>query len=368
MNKAMIIPLILGAMALSGKAMAQAAETGHEHPPEHETNHETHVQHSPTDQAHHHHNQGVAIPIGVMGSHMHRAGEWMFSASIMGAGMGGLLDQTNVVSRNQVLDGFAMAPESMLMGMPMLGVMYAPTDWLTLMAMLPGMGMSMSHVGHEAHMHTMQSTATTPATMQSGGLGDVSLTAMLGSWQYENHSLHLNLGVSLPTGLIDLSQPSINGNAPQVMPYMMRLGSGTWDLLPALTYTGHTGPWCWGLQPGGTIRLGTNSLNYKLGHRFGGSGWLGYRFNDWLSTSLRLQGQLWGNAEGADARLDTTMIPSADPTRLGGQRLDLLVGFNLVPWPGQRLGIEGGIPVYQRLSGPQMATQWLLQAGWQIGF
>lgn len=357
--------LSLGLLTLPGAALAE------EHSPDHASDHSEHTMDhaSPTEMAsHHHHNQGVAIPFGVMGSHMHRAGEWMISLSIMGSGMGGLLNQTTPITADQALNDFAMVPQSMLMGMPMLGVMYAPSDWLTLMAMVPGMGMNMSHIGHESHMHTMQATGTTPANMTSGGLGDISLSALVGNWQFENHALHLNLGLSLPTGAIDLSQPGMNSSTPQVLPYPMRLGSGTWDLLPALTYTGHAGPWCWGLQPGGTIRLGTNSLNYKLGHRFAGSTWLGYRINDWLSTSLRLHGQLWGNAEGADARLDKAMIPAADPARLGGQRLDLLLGLNVVPWPGQRLGLEGGLPVYQSLSGPQLATQWLVQAGWQMGF
>lgn len=354
--------LSLGLLALPGITLAEV----YSHYPEHSNHLES--THPEAVSSHHRHEQGVAIPIGVMGSHMHRTGEWMITLSIMGSGMGGLLNQTTSVTAEQALHDFSMVPQSMLMGMPMLGVMYALQDWLTLMAMVPDMGMHMNHIGQESHMHTMQAMRTTLANMSSGGLGDISLSALVGNWQFENHTLHLNLGLSLPTGAIDLSQPSMNNSTPQVLPYSMRLGSGTWDLLPALTYTGHAGPWCWGLQPGGTIRLGTNALNYRLGHRLEGSGWLGYRFNHWLSASLRLQGYIWGNAEGADIRLDKTMIPAADPARLGGQRLDLLLGLNFVPWPGQRLGLEGGVPIYQSLSGPQLATQWIVWTGWQTSF
>lgn len=314
--------------------------------------------------SHQQHQLGPAIPIGVMGGHMHPAGEWMISLGVMGSGMGGLLNQSTPISRDEALKDFLMVPETMLMGMPMLNLMYAPTDHLTLMAMLPGMAMNMSHHSSTGHLHTLQATDTQLTNMHSGGLGDISLHALLGNWRFENHHLHFNLGLSLPTGAIDLSQ----GGDAQPLPYAMRLGSGTWDLLPGLTYTGHLGPWCWGLQPAATLRIGQTNLSYRLGHRFQSSGWLSYRFNEWLSTSLRLQGQLWGNAEGSDKRLDPAMLPGADPSRLGGSRLDLLLGLNLVPWPGQRLGLEAGLPVYQQLSGPQIGTQWLFQAAWQTSF
>jgi hypothetical protein len=343
-------------------ALAQADDELAEH-----SEHALH-QHMNHEHPNHANHQDLA-PIGIMGGHMHSAGQWMFSVRMMGGGMSGLLDQTSLQDEQKVLDGFQMSPRTMLMGMPMLGIMYAPTDWLTLMGMVPGMAMRMEHVGHEVHMHTMQTTPAIDTGMNSVGLGDISVNALLGNWQWQEHHLHFNLGLSMPTGAIDIPSPAMQGMpSGQPLPYTMRLGSGTWDLLPGFTYTGQSGPWGWGLQPGTTLRLGNNSLSYHLGHRFSTSGWASYRWTDWLSTSLRLQGQIWGNAEGADSRLDKTMIPSADPARLGGQRLDLLLGANFYPWPGQRIGLEAGLPIYQSLSGPQLAQQWLAQLGWQMAF
>lgn len=341
-------------------------ESCHTEETEEHTEHHGSTKHDQISHAHHH---GHAEPLGVMGSHMHGAGEWMVSVQLMGGGMAGLLDQMTEVDEQKVLDNFAMSPRNMLMGMPMLGLMYAPTDWMTLMAMIPGMAMRMEHVGHEVHLHDLQTT--TPAAdkgMQAMGLGDISLNALLGNWQWQKHRLHLNIGFSMPTGAIDIPSPPMEGMAPQPLPYGMRFGSGTWDLLPGFTYTGHTGAWSWGLQSGATIRLGTNAFNYQMGHRFSSTGWVSYSWNDWLSSSLRLQGQFWGNVAGADARLEKGMIPSADPARQAGQRLDLLLGCNFVPWAGQRLGIEVGLPVYQRLDGPQLAHRWLTQVGWQWVF
>jgi hypothetical protein len=63
------------------------------------------------------------------------------------------------------------------------------------------------------------------------------------------------------------------------------------------------------------------------------------------------------------------MIPTADPNLRKGQRLDLLPGVNYVftsgPLRGHRFAFEAGFPVYQKLDGPQLETDWRIVAGWQ---
>jgi hypothetical protein len=48
------------------------------------------------------------------------------------------------------------------------------------------------------------------------------------------------------------------------------------------------------------------------------------------------------------------------------------VGLNLIfdlgPLKTQRLALEGGMPVYQHLDGPQLETDWLITAGWQFAW
>src|SRR5690606_5092342 len=72
--------------------------------------------------------------------------------------------------------GFGMAAESMTMDMLMLDIMYAPTDWLTLMVMPMYMHMEMDMVATGGgHGHSMEGMAD---DMQAGhehsvsGLGD----------------------------------------------------------------------------------------------------------------------------------------------------------------------------------------------------
>ncbi len=66
------------------------------------------------------------------------------------------------------------------------------------------------------------------------------------------------------------------------------------------------------------------------------------------------------------------MVPTADPNRRGGERVDLLFGVNFyVPegsLKGHRLAVRAGLPIYQSLDGPQLETDWQFTIGWQWVF
>ena len=62
-------------------------------------------------------------------------------------------------------------------------------------------------------------------------------------------------------------------------------------------------------------------------------------------------------------------VPTADPDRRGGSRVDLGLGLNFkLPMKGHRLAVEAALPVYQDLDGPQLGAEWILTAGWQFAF
>jgi hypothetical protein len=300
-------------------------------------------------------------PIGVMGEHIHEAGEWMLSYRFMFMRMDGNRDGTSSVSTARVLQDFPVTPTDMDMQLHMIGAMYAPTDSLTLMGMLPILDLSMDHVTRMGRRFT--TTATGP--------GDLRLTALYNVYRNHMHSVLLNLGLSTPTGSINERDDTPAGKD-QKLPYPMQLGSGTWDLLPGVTYLGQTEHWSWGFQPMGTLRLGTNSEDYRLGRRVDMSLWGARKVTEWLSASLRLGTSIWFNIHGNDPELNPNMVPTADPDRRGGERLDLLFGVNgSAPHgvlEGARLAIEGGLPIYQSLDGPQLETDWLLTIGVQWAF
>lgn len=300
-------------------------------------------------------------PIGVMGDHTHEAGAVMFSYRFMRMDMAGNRDGTMDLTPAQVLQQFPVTPTEMTTDMHMLGVMVAPTDELTLSLMAPYMFKGMEHITRMG----------TRFTTQSDGFGDIRLMGLYKILDQDRQRIHLNAGISFPAGSTNQRDDTPAGPN-QVLPYPMQLGSGTFDLHPGITYLGQSEGWSWGGQALGTIRLGTNGNSYRLGNRLNITGWGARRWNNWFSTSVRLNGNTWGNISGADPRLNPATIPTADPNRRGGTRLDVGLGLNFLvnkgALAGHRLAIEFALPVYQSLDGPQLETDWLLTVGWQKAF
>jgi len=296
-------------------------------------------------------------PVGVMGDHTHAKGEWMFSYRYMHMDMDGNRDGTNRISDQAILNDFMVAPTDMDMDMHMLGAMYAPTNYLTLMAMVPLLDISMNHLVRNG----------TRFKTKASGLGDIKLSGLFSVYKSEMGSIHLHSGVSLPTGKINMRD-----NTPAMqnarLPYPMQLGSGTVDFLPGITYLGDYQEISWGAQALSTIRPGRNSRGYRLGNRLEANLWTAYEPVEWISGSLRTNWQSWGNIKGSNSELNPMMIPTADPNRTGGQRLDLGVGVNLYmpngALKGFRLSLEYLFPLYQDLDGPQLEVDrsWILGA------
>lgn len=297
-------------------------------------------------------------PIGVMGDHVHRSGEWMVSLRWMRMTMDGLTQNGRDISPSDVFaQGFMVTPLSMDMDMLMIGGMYAPSDDWTLTAMLPYLSMSMDHrTGMGAEF-----------TTESEGIGDLRLGGLQKLFETEGHRVHANYTISVPTGSIDEKDQTPASMGQDVkLPYPMQLGTGTVDLLPGLTYLGHDGDWSWGAQGTARFHLGENSEDYRHGNRLEATGWVARRLSDSYSGSLRLNFSTWSNFHGADPDLNPNMVPTADPDLRGGDRLDLLLGLNGYYSGGNRLALEFGVPIHQDLDGPQLETDWIATLGWQF--
>ncbi len=312
-------------------------------------------------------------PIGVMGDHTHNEGEFMMSFRFMYMDMDGNRNGTTSLSPAQVLQNFAVAPTDMQMRMYMFSAMYGFNNTVTLMAMLPYVENSMNHVTRMGGQFETE----------SGAIGDVKLSTLWRLWAVEApslgaHRVHLNIGVSLPSGDIQPRDGTPLGVGP--LPYPMRLGSGTVDFLPGLTYTGQSANYSWGLQGLGTHRIGTNKQGYSQGNNFNVTSWVARRWSNWFSTSIRFNYRWWDQYSGADKDLltrvpmgpmaGTPLVQTADPLRQGGQRLDVMGGVNFLfpEYKGieNRIAVEGGVPIYQDLAGPQLETDWLVWAGFQF--
>jgi len=295
------------------------------------------------------------VPPGIM---VGKAGRWMVGYQVMFDKMDGNLVGTNRISDARVLDRFMATPTDMTMQMHMGMVMYAPTDKLTLMVMVPYIRKSMSHVMRDG----------TRFTERTDGIGDVELRGLYSLYARKDlrHRFLLNAGVGLPTGSINQKMGGMR------LEYPMQLGSGTYSLIPGLTYLGQALPWGWGAEFIPTLRVGTNSNGYRLGNRYQPSAWVARRVTPWLSLSARVNGDVWQNVHGADAALDIMDEPTKDPTLQGGRRLDATFGMSLHPAAGTLKGHEFFVhvnkPLWQSLDGPQLQRRWVVRLGWQWEF
>ncbi len=333
-------------------------------------------------------------PLGVMEDHAHGAGELMFSYRFMGMTMDGLQDGTDAISTEAALHDYAMVPITMQMQMQMFGAMFAPHDRITLMAMTSYRRNLMEMEGAHLHGSGGHDHAVGHHEMESAGLGDLRLSALIPLHNTPNADLILNAGVSIPTGSITV-EGSQGGSEVTVLPYPMQLGSGSFELRPGATFAATHGSWSYGLQASGAIRVNKNSQNYRLAPTIGSTLWGTRRFNDWLSVSLRGSYETWGNittftehteteshehtahSHAAPAGITQSIYMSStmDPNLQGGTRGSVSAGMNLI-FPdrlsgilaGQRFAVEFQMPVYQNLDGPQMPLAWTLIAGWQYAF
>jgi hypothetical protein len=325
-------------------------------------------------------------PIGVMGDHMHAKGEWMLSYRFMRMHMNNSLEGDNKISPDEIVTNVAnpffgqpmqpptlrVVPLRMDMDMHMFGAMYAPTDWLTLMLMGSYINKDMDHL---TYMGPAGLTVLGGFTTRSSGFGDTKISGLVRLYDDDTHHVHLNAGISLPTGSINESDDVLTptGARPKLrLPYPMQLGSGTFDFLPGVTYTGKSADVGWGAQFSGVIRLeDDNSKDYSLGDEYRISAWGSYSWKPWISTSVRLAGQTIDQIDGQDPRI-VAPVQTADPDNQGGERVDLLLGVNLLGQSGaiagHRIALEYGSPIYQDLNGPQLETDWTFTIGYQKAF
>lgn len=213
-------------------------------------------------------------------------------------------------------------------------------------------------------------------TTESSGIGDLRLSGLVRLIDRPACSLHVNLGVSLPTGAIDERDDNprcrMMASCPAQLPYPMQLGSGTVDPSVGLTWRGDSGVLSWGAQATATVRLGRNDHGYSQGERYDATAWAAKALSDRFSVSARLAAREWSDYDGRDEELavgDTGFIPTAESGLRGGRRAEVGIGVN---WSagggalaGHRLALEAFNPVHQDLDGPQLESDGTLIVGWQ---
>ena len=290
---------------------------------------------------------------------MHEMGEWMVSYRYMTMGMEHLLKGSNSVAASSQLTGMTnMVPTKMTMNMHMFGTMYAISNKWTLMGMFNDLDNDMD----------MIMPMNMSMKMGSSGIGDLKVAGLYDLAQWDSgRRMHLNLGLSLPTGSID--EKHTNGN---ILGYSMQLGSGTYDFHPAVTYLAQTDNNSYGAQLGGVLRIGENDQDYTLGNKFCASLWGARIINDSLSASAKLNYSSQSEVDGEDTRMMKMMSPALNPNSQGRDITTFGLGLNYYfqngGLSGNRLAVEWVTPIDQKVNGVQLELDSVWTLGWQYAW
>jgi hypothetical protein len=299
------------------------------------------------DHSHHNHHKANAFaPSGIMGDHLHPKGGLMVSLRYMYMSMDGNRDGSSKISNDDILANYMVAPQSMGMQMYMLGAMYAPSDKLTLMVM---QNIVKNDMDLTAQMMMNNMTMLHGFSTSSNGLGDMKLSALIGLTS--NNSFHLNTSLNIPLGSLD--NRDVTPMMPDAkLPYAMQLGSGTFDLTLGGTYKWETTNWSWGIQQLNTLRTGENNEGYRLGNLHELNLWSSYGICDSFSSSIRISANTLGSIKGSDDDLNPMMVPTANTSNYGGEKISSSFGINyMIANTGLLLCVEAGIPLYQNYNG-----------------
>lgn len=323
-------------------------------------------------------------PISVMGDHTHANGGWMASYRFMRMDMDGMRNGTERVSASDVFDAnYTVSPESMAMDMHMLGFMYAPTDKLTLVAMGNYTETEMDHrINPLADMLIMANGTSDAFTTQTSGIGDLKLGGLYRFYLESKKKAHAGLSLSLPTGSIDEKDelPMMGmGLVNSVLPAPMQLGSGTYDLLPSLTFVQQFDNWSYGAQANAVIRLESENDNgYRLGNVFSATTWASCNLSEWLGLNAGLNYRYTGKLKGSQEDINQgpmmgrNTVTSAYGDNYGSERIDAIFGLNFYAptgtLKGQRIAIDLRLPLWQDLNGYQLETDSIVTIGWQMAF
>ncbi len=261
-----------------------------------------------------------------------------------------------------VLQDFALVPLSRSATTVALEAQGGLTDWLALAVRAP-------FVRNEAEFATQTLVGTVSAT----GVGDLEAHVMAGLHDRWPVRGHVSAGMAFPTGSV--TETGITPNAPgsvRTLPYPLQPGSGTWAVLPSATVAVENEHGTVGIQGAGRIYLTENDRDWRPGHLFEGNVYLQYRFNDWLSGSVRTAVTRWDDVSGSDPAISPQVSPMHWSRAQGGTRVELPVGVNLRfaqgPLQGHRLGAEAFLPIHQDLNGPQLRAKWGVAVSWGYTF
>ncbi len=299
-------------------------------------------------------------PPGVTGHFVMEAGEILWSFTYTRDDLLGNRSGTTPLFQDDILDDFTVAPISLNTQTLNLELRFGVTDRVTIAASAP-------FILH----NDLNETETTIFGGHTNDIGDVKANMLVSILPEGPNMLSVGMGVSIPVGEIDERGQTATSSRAQ-LPFNMQTGSGSWDLLPSVSFITQNEFGTFGAQASSTIRLNENDRGYKLGDRFDMTAWLSYNISDWIALSARVLREEWGTVTRSDPDTNALEDPRANPFATGGIRIRMPLGLTLHMregvLKGHRFSVEYFYPIKEDLNGPQLSFDETILLGWQVAF
>lgn len=326
---------------------------------------------------------GGNMPLNIPGAGIPEPHEFRFKISQGVMQMGPLRDGTTDLTEGAVLaSGFMAVPSTMQMYMTMFSGAYSFTDDFALMAMT---SFKFNRMQMEFGPMLKMATGQSGFTMESGGLGDFKL---LGKYRLfsDDHlapsqTFSMLFGVSLPTGNIqkESTRHPVAAQNGTLLPFKMQLGSGTVDPIIGLAYQASRDPLWYGATALYTGRFYDNNQGYQQGDEVRVDVYGLYQWHPKSVFHLQLNGSWedrYSDEPDAGKQLghghmgfnpDMPFIsPLFDPENYGGTKLKVTAGIQWQPFPMNIIELNGTVPLYQNLNGPQLEDDFQVMLSWYI--
>jgi len=319
-------------------------------------------------------------PIGVMADHYHKKGESMISVRQGYMDMSGNLLDGKSISNSQILAmpnplgdmpaNLSVVPTEMDMKMTMIGAMYAPSDRVTLMAMVMSMSKDMTLNSYEPMMgrNLIGSFSTS-----SSDISDISLGALIKLQETDTSRWHGEVTVQQSIGdnkAKDVVLTPMGMNMEMILPYGMQAGDDATRLVLGLTNLRTlSDKVVWGNQLRSRFVVSDNA--WSFGDQMELNTWLQYALNKSVSFSSRLKVVYQDKLSGRNPMISAP-VQTANPENYGGREVHFALGVNflthILPGKSDRFGLELIKPIQQEKNNLQMETDYQFILGYQKAF
>jgi len=319
-------------------------------------------------------------PIGVMGDHFHKSGEFMLSIryghmSMKGNRLNGIaISDEDVKALPNPLSAIppklSIVPQKMTMTMAMIGGMYAPSDSVTLMLMSMFMSKDMDL---NTYQPMMSRALIGSFSTSSSDISNVSLGALFKIYESHSNRWHGEITVDKSVGGIDKPDKVLtpmNMHIEMILPYGMQIGDKATRITGAITNVRHIhNNWLVGGQAKAKHVIEHEA--WYFGNTIEINSWVQHQLKRTLSVSARINFKYEDKISGRHSMI-TGPVQTANPENYGGKQIDVTLGVNVLAqiFSGEedRIGLELVFPIEQDKYNLQMDSDYELILGYQKSF